>query len=112
MIVQGDWIDAPATQAVCAALTDEGFQALFVGGCVRNTLLDAPVSDIDIATDATPQGTIRCAKTAGLSAIPTGIDHGTITVVSGGIAHEITTFRSDIETDGRHARVQFSKNVE
>lgn len=111
MIVQGDWIDAPATQAVCAALTDEGFQALFVGGCVRNTLLDAPVFDIDIATDATPQDTIRCAKTAGLSAIPTGIDHGTITVVSGGISHEITTFRSDIETDGRHAKVQFSKNV-
>ncbi|MEP5153147.1 CCA tRNA nucleotidyltransferase [Planktotalea sp.] len=112
MIVSGAWIDEPATQRVCAALTQNGYQALFVGGCVRNALLATAVSDIDIATDAHPEETIRCAEKAGLQAIPTGIDHGTITVVSDGIAHEITTFRSDVETDGRHAEVRFSKSVE
>ena len=112
MIVRGDWINVAPTQAVCSALTIGGFQAFFVGGCVRNALLGVAVSDIDIATDALPEDTIRCAKDAGLRAFPTGIEHGTITVVSGGIAHEITTFRADVETDGRHATVQFSKSVE
>lgn len=112
MIVRGEWIEAAPTQAVCRALTQAGYQAYFVGGCVRNALLGRAVSDIDIATDALPEDTIGCAKDAGLRAIPTGIDHGTITVVSGGIAHEITSFRADVETDGRHAKVQFSKSVE
>lgn len=111
MFVRGSWIENSATQAVCSALTEQGFQALFVGGCVRNAILDAPVADIDIATDATPDDVMRCAKIAQLKSIPTGIDHGTITVISGGIAHEITTFRNDIETDGRHAIVRFSKDI-
>lgn len=111
MIVQGAWINDVATQAVCKSLTQNGFQALFVGGCVRNALLGVDVSDIDIATDALPEDTMRSAKEAGLHVIPTGIDHGTITVVSGGIPHEITTFRSDVDTDGRHAQVRFSKSV-
>ena len=106
------WIKAAETQAVCAALTDHGFQALFVGGCVRNALLGVAVSDIDIATDALPDEILRCAKDAGLKAIPTGIEHGTITIVSGGLAHEITTFRSDIETDGRRAKVRFSTDID
>lgn len=112
MKVRGAWIDDPATQAVCAALVDRGYQALFVGGCVRNALLGVAVSDIDIATDATPEITTRCAQEAGLRAVPTGFEHGTVTVVSGGIAHEITTFRSDVTTDGRRAEVQFSTSVE
>lgn len=93
-------------------LTDAGFQALLVGGCVRNALLGAPVSDIDISTDALPETVVSLAKSAGLKAIPTGIDHGTITVVADGIPHEITTFRKDVETDGRRAVVAFSNNVE
>lgn len=112
MMVTGPWIADPAAQRVCAALTNEGYQALFVGGCVRNALLGVPVSDIDIATDATPDDILRCAGLAQIKAIPTGIEHGTITLVAGGIPHEITTFRSDIETDGRHAKVRFSKSVE
>jgi poly(A) polymerase len=111
MKLSGAWIDATATQSVCAMLTSNGYQALFVGGCVRNALLNVPVSDIDIATDAEPEAILKCAEQANLKAIPTGIDHGTITVVSDGIAHEITTFRSDTETDGRHAKVRFSKDV-
>jgi len=106
-----DWLTQPKTQAVCAALTQDGAQALFVGGCVRNWLLGVPVRDIDIATDATPDRVIALARAAGLRSVPTGIDHGTVTVVSGGIPHEVTTFRRDIETDGRHAVVTFSTDV-
>ena len=109
--VSGDWLTNPATQRVLAMLDTEGHQSLLVGGCVRNALLGAPVSDIDIATDALPQQVMDLAQRAGLKAIPTGIDHGTITVVADSIPHEITTFRSDIDTDGRHAVVQFSKSV-
>jgi poly(A) polymerase len=111
MRVTGDWLTHPGTVAVCAAIEGAGFQSLFVGGCVRDALLDRPVGDIDIATDARPEQVIGLAKSAGLRAIPTGIDHGTITVVADGLAHEITTFRADLETDGRHATVGFSDDV-
>ncbi len=106
-----NWVTEPATQNVCSALTEAGAQAFFVGGCVRNALLGAPVSDIDIATDAHPARVIELAQAVGLKPIPTGIDHGTVTVVSKGIPHEVTTFRRDIETDGRRAVVAFSDNV-
>ncbi|WP_270725332.1 CCA tRNA nucleotidyltransferase [Shimia sp. Alg240-R146] len=112
MKVTGDWLTNPATQKVCASLTDAGFEALFVGGCVRNALLDAPVNDIDISTNALPEQVMDLAKAAGLNAVPTGIEHGTITVVSRHIPHEITTFRRDVETDGRRAVVAFSDSVE
>jgi len=111
MKLDADWIWAPATQAVTGALTQAGFQALFVGGCVRNTLLGAAVTDIDIATDARPEQVMDIMQTAGLRAIPTGIDHGTITVVSAHVPHEVTTFRRDIATDGRHAVVAFASTV-
>ncbi|WP_170345815.1 CCA tRNA nucleotidyltransferase [Ruegeria atlantica] len=112
MLIDEPWISDPATQKVCSALTSSGAQALFVGGCVRNALLGAPVSDIDIATDAKPGQIVELAQAAGLRAIPTGIEHGTITVVSAGIPHEVTTFRRDVETDGRRAVVAFSDHVE
>lgn len=111
MKVSGDWISAPVTQSVCAALTEAGHQALFVGGCVRNALLRVPVGDIDIATDALPPDVIRLATDAGLKPVPTGIDHGTITVVSGGKPHEVTTFREDVDTFGRHAQVVFGTDL-
>ncbi|WP_433990104.1 CCA-adding enzyme (plasmid) [Pseudoseohaeicola sp. NH-UV-7] len=110
-VLRAEWIACDQTQAVCRALTDAGAQALFVGGCVRDALLGVNVSDIDIATDAIPEDTIELAVAAGLKAIPTGIDHGTITVLSGGRPYEITTFRKDIETDGRKATVRFSKDL-
>ncbi len=107
-----DWLTRPQTRAVMQALTGDGAQALFVGGCVRNALLGAPVDDIDIATDAHPERVTRLAGKAGLRAVPTGIDHGTVTVIADGIPHEVTTFRRDVETDGRHAVVAFSDRVE
>jgi poly(A) polymerase len=109
--IAGDWLSDPATQSVCAMLTGAGHQALLVGGCVRNALLGAPVTDIDIATDATPDRVVALAKAAGLKPVPTGIDHGTITVVADGKPHEVTTFRRDVETFGRHATVAFSTDV-
>lgn len=110
--LEADWLTEPATQAVCRALTAGGAQALFVGGCVRNTLLDVGVSDIDISTDAPPERVMDLARAAGIKAVPTGIDHGTVTLVEGGIPHEVTTFRRDVATDGRRAVVAFSTRVE
>ena len=109
--VRGAWIDRPGTVALMALLADAGHQVLFVGGCVRNALLGLPVADVDIATDAQPERVIELAKGAGLKALPTGIDHGTVTVVADGVAHEVTTFRKDVETDGRRAVVAFSTDV-
>lgn len=111
MKIDQPWLSDPATQKVCAVLTDAGAQALFVGGCVRNALLGAPVSDMDIATNIEPQKVMELAAAAGIKAVPTGIDHGTVTLVEHGIPHEITTFRKDVATDGRRAVVAFSKDI-
>lgn len=112
MKVAGDWLTRPETQAVLAMLAAAGHRALVVGGCVRNALLGAPVADVDLATDALPETVIALARAAGLKPVPTGLAHGTVTVVSGGIAHEITTFRRDVETFGRHATVAFSTRIQ
>lgn len=111
MRITGDWLASPATRAVCAALTAGGDRALFVGGCVRNALLDRPVADIDIATDAPPERTIALAEAAGLHPVPTGLAHGTVTVVADRRPFEVTTFRRDVETTGRHAVVAFTTDV-
>ena len=104
------WLTAPQTRAVIAALEAAGGPgcARFVGGCVRNALIGQPVDDIDIATTLTPQAVIDAVKAAGLKAVPTGLDHGTVTVISGGQPHEVTTLRRDVSTDGRNATVAFT----
>ena len=112
MKATGPWIDAPATQAVCARLEDAGHQALLVGGCVRNALLSVEVNDIDIATDAHPDQVIALCEAVGRKVVPTGIEHGTVTVVEDSVPFEITTFRKDVETDGRRATVVFANNTE
>lgn len=109
--IADDWLTRPETRAVCDALTAAGHRALFVGGCVRNALMGHPVSDVDIATDARPDRVVQLAEAAGLKAVPTGIDHGTITVVSGHVPYEVTTFRRDVETFGRHATVVFGDSL-
>ncbi len=111
MILQGAWVNQSGTQALCAALGLSGYSAFFVGGCVRNALLGVAVCDIDIATDALPQTVCDIAQTAGFKVIPTGIDHGTVTVIAAGLHHEVTTFRRDVETDGRRAVVAFSTDI-
>ncbi len=112
MKITGDWLDHPGTQGLCLALEAAGHQALFVGGCVRNALMHRAVADIDIASDASPETVTNIAENAGFKVIPTGFDHGTVTVVAGGKPHEVTTFRRDVETDGRRAVVAYSSRIE
>ncbi len=103
-----DWLAAPATQDVLKAIEAAGFDARAVGGCVRNTLMGQGVADIDIATTALPDEVMEIARQAGFSCHPTGIDHGTVTVVSRGAPFEVTTLRRDVETMGRRAVVAFT----
>jgi tRNA nucleotidyltransferase/poly(A) polymerase len=107
-----DLLRRPALARVLAALDGAGEETRLVGGAVRNTLLGRPVSDLDLTTTALPAETIRRAKAAGLKAVPTGIEHGTITVVTEGTPFEVTTLREDVETDGRHAVVRFGRSFE
>ncbi len=102
------WMTDPAARAVVAALDAEGAEVRFVGGCVRNALLGLPVADVDIATPDPPQTVVRLLEAAGLKAVPTGIDHGTVTAVAAHKPYEVTTLRVDVETFGRHARVAFT----
>ena len=111
MWLTGDWISRPATQDVCSVFSAAGHQIMFVGGCVRNALLEAPVLDIDLATNARPETIINLCQMAGFKVIPSGLEHGTVTVVSKGLAHEVTSFRRDVATDGRHAVVAFSDKI-
>ncbi|MBT3790882.1 MAG: CCA tRNA nucleotidyltransferase [Alphaproteobacteria bacterium] len=102
------WMTAEATLAVMAALAAGGTQPRFVGGCVRDALLDRTVKDIDIATPDTPEIVTEKLATAGLKSIPTGVAHGTVTAVAHGQPFEVTTLRRDLVTDGRHATVAFT----
>ena len=110
--VSGIWLEDRAAQALLGALEAESHQAYFVGGCVRNALLGLPVKDLDVATSARPEVVIKIAKALGFKPVPTGLEHGTVTVVGKGSVLEVTTFRKDIETDGRHAVVAFSDRLE
>ncbi len=106
-----DWMRAPAPRAVMAALeAARPAAARFVGGCVRNALMGEPVSDIDIATQLTPPETVAALEAAGLRAVPTGIEHGTVTAVADGVPVEVTTLRRDVSTDGRRAVVAFTED--
>jgi poly(A) polymerase len=104
------WMKRGDTRAVIAALERAGGEgcARFVGGCVRNALLGREVVDVDIATTLNPDAVNAALIAAGLSAHPTGAAHGTITAVAEGRPFEITTLRRDVETDGRHAKVEFT----
>jgi len=109
--IKPDWLRATSTKTVMDAFRDSGKSAYFVGGCVRDALLGIESRDIDIATEATPDETLAIAQNAGLRAIPTGFDHGTVTVVSDGKPFEVTSFRRDVATDGRRAVVAFSTDM-
>ncbi|RST87981.1 CCA tRNA nucleotidyltransferase [Aquibium carbonis] len=104
------WLRDDALQALLAALSEGGEEARIAGGAVRNALLGEEAGDIDIATTNLPDETIARAERAGFKSIPTGYEHGTITVVAKGVPHEVTTLRADVETDGRRARVLFGRD--
>ena len=105
---QQDWLIAPETRAVIDALTRDGGQTRFVGGCVRDAWLGRAVKDVDLATPDPPETVMQRLSRAGIRAIPTGIEHGTVTAVIGRKHFEITTLRHDVETFGRRARVAFT----
>ncbi|MEW9614515.1 CCA tRNA nucleotidyltransferase [Shinella sp. S4-D37] len=101
------WFADPALVRVLALLNGEGGEARVAGGAVRNSLMGLPVADIDIATTLRPEEVVERAKAAGIKAVPTGIEHGTVTLVLDGKPFEVTTLRRDVATDGRHAEVAF-----
>jgi poly(A) polymerase len=102
------WMSAPATRRVMDAFASAGVDARFVGGCVRDALLDRTVTDIDIASPVPPERATEILEAAGLVVHPTGIRHGTVTAIADRRPFEITTLRRDVENFGRHARVEFT----
>jgi len=102
------WMNAPDTRAVVEALSAAGSEVRFVGGCLRDALIGRGVTDIDIATPDPPARVIELLEAAGLKAVPTGIEHGTVTAVAHHRPFEITTLRHDVETYGRRAKVAFT----
>ena len=105
-------LDVPSVRQVLALLDRDGEQARVVGGAIRNALLGLPPGDIDVTTTALPAVVIGRAKAAGLRALPTGVPHGTVTVLVDRVPVEVTTLREDVETDGRHAIVRFGRSFE
>lgn len=101
------WFSDPALVRVLSLLNSDGGEARVAGGAVRNSLMGVAVADIDIATTLPPQDVVERAKAADIKAVPTGIEHGTVTLVIDGKPFEVTTLRRDVATDGRHAEVMF-----
>ena len=106
------WLTEPALQRLFAALAAAGGEGRVAGGAVRNALLGEAVTEVDVATTLSPeQVTVACAA-AGMGVHPTGIEHGTVTVVVDHHPFEVTTLRHDVETDGRRAKVKFTDDWE
>jgi poly(A) polymerase len=107
---QAPWLRSGPTARVLALLNSDGEEARVVGGAVRNALLHRPIGDIDVATTALPEEVMRRAKAAGIKSVPTGIEHGTVTLVVDKQPFEVTTLREDTETFGRRAKVAFGRD--
>src|SRR5579864_1922479 len=107
---EASWLAAPPVGRVLALLDRDGEEARVVGGAARNALMGLAPSDVDIATTAVPEEVMRRAAAAGVKAVPTGIDHGTVTLVVDGTPFEVTTLREDVETFGRKAKVAFGRD--
>lgn len=111
MRIQADWLETPQTKSVIAALEAVRPGCVrFVGGCVRNWIMQRPIDDIDLATQLEPQAVLAALQAANIRAIPTGIEHGTVTAIVDGDPYEITSLRRDVETDGRRAVVAFTQD--
>jgi poly(A) polymerase len=104
------WLTSGPAARALALLNGDGEETRVVGGAVRNALLKLPIGDIDMATTALPAEVVRRAKAAGVKSVPTGIEHGTVTLVVDGQPFEVTTLREDIETFGRKAKVAFGRD--
>jgi poly(A) polymerase len=104
------WLKDGEVTRLLALLDRDGEEARVVGGAIRNALLHVPVGEIDVATTAVPEEVVRRVQAAGCKAVPTGIEHGTVTVVIDGKPFEVTTLRRDVETFGRKAKVVFGRD--
>jgi poly(A) polymerase len=107
---QAAWLSSGALPRLLGVLDRDGEQARVVGGAVRNALIDMPIHEIDVATTAVPEEVVRRVQAAGFKSVPTGIEHGTVTVVIDKHPFEVTTLRQDVETYGRHAKVAFGRD--
>lgn len=105
-------LERPSLRRLLEAFNSHGEETRIVGGAVRNALIGRPLSDVDCTTTMLPDAIVQRAKDAGFKFVPTGIDHGTVTVIVEGDAFEVTTLREDVETDGRHAVVRFGRDFE
>ncbi len=105
-------LDDPRLATLFAALAKTGAETRVVGGAVRDALLGLPPHEIDLATSALPEAVLNASRAAGLKGVPTGIEHGTVTIVIAGAPFEVTTLREDVETDGRFAKVRFGGDFE
>jgi len=110
VLANAPWLTSGPAARVLALLNDKGEEARVVGGAVRNALLGISPGDIDIATTALPTEVIRRARAAGIKSVPTGLDHGTVTLVVEAHPFEVTTLREDTETFGRKAKVAFGRD--
>ena len=110
--IDQSWLKKPQLQTLLALLQENGEEARVNGGAVRNAIMEMPVNDVDVSTTLVPRDVILRMKAAGHKTVPTGIEHGTVTVIIDGEAYEVTTLRSDVETDGRHATVLYGRDWE
>ncbi|MCP4382565.1 MAG: CCA tRNA nucleotidyltransferase, partial [Hyphomicrobiales bacterium] len=106
-VAKRDWFRAASVQTVFSVLGEGNVPVRIVGGAVRDALAGLPIGDIDFATPLTPDHVVERLRASGLKAVPTGIEHGTVTAVVAGTGYQVTTLREDIETDGRRAVVRF-----
>jgi poly(A) polymerase len=109
-LADAPWLSTGPLPRLLGVLDRDGEEARVVGGAVRNALLGLSADEIDVATTATPEEVVRRVQAAGFKAVPTGIEHGTVTVVADKIPFEVTTLRQDVETYGRHAKVAFGRD--
>ncbi|MGE3248183.1 MAG: CCA tRNA nucleotidyltransferase [Beijerinckiaceae bacterium] len=112
MLIDAPFLDEPSLQRVMTCLNGDGAETRIAGGAIRNALLGEPAPDVDLATTALPEEVTRRAQAAGMKVVPTGFEHGTVTVIADGVPFEVTTLREDVETDGRRARVRFGGDFE
>lgn len=110
MQIKPDWLK-DTYKHVTRILSDAGYEVYAVGGCVRDAVAGVPCHDVDIATNALPITVMSLFESKNIRVVPTGIDHGTVTVVMGAESYEITTYRKDVDTDGRRATVQYATTI-